>query len=91
MSNPQHSIQWVETIDLSVVAMKALLQNTATGIASLFETIMATLTKLNSQKESASVRSSSDHRHGYMRPHYDSLEWVYDPPGKGPLQCMYRG
>jgi isopenicillin N synthase-like dioxygenase len=84
----QHSNQWVETIDPSVVAMKAFLQNTTTGSTSILKTLAAHLTKLT--KASVSGLPPDCHPSGPtsgQRHHqYDSLEWVYDPPGNGPAQ-----
>ena len=47
----KHANQWVETIDPSVVAMKAMLQTHQSGAVDVFKTIAAHFTEMNSKQQ----------------------------------------
>jgi len=80
----RHSNQWVETIDPSVVAMKALFQGNLTGTQTLFQQIQANLAKIAKSRD-----SSSDGASGHRYP--DRPDWVFDAPTTKTEQSEYHG
>ena len=49
----KHSLQWVETIDPSVLGLQALFQSTNQGNSSLFETLAANLSTLTKMQQNS--------------------------------------
>ncbi len=89
----KHSMQWVETIDPSVVAMQALFHNTNQGNNDLFKTLAAnlsTLTKMH-QISSYDKHQGGDGSSSGRRFHYDTPDWVYDAPTDLSQQKLYQG
>jgi hypothetical protein len=88
----KHSLQWVETIDPSVLGLQALFQSTNQGNSSLFETLAANLSSLtkmqqHSGRDKRSDMDASSDRHF----HYDTPAWVYDIPDDYSQQKVYQG
>lgn len=93
----RHSNQWVETIDPSIVAMKAILQGTTQGTTALLKQLSAHLSSLkklpyqdtNSGDYSANKNEggvAQGRRHGN-----DNPPWVYDAPDDATQKRTFWG
>jgi hypothetical protein len=88
----KHSLQWVETIDPSVVVMQAVFQATTQGNTDLFQSIAANLSALTKMQQpyNKSPRVDDD-SHSGRRFHFDTPEWVYDAPKDLSQRKVYQG
>jgi hypothetical protein len=88
----KHSMQWVETIDPSVVAMQAVFQATTQGNTDLFQSLAANLSALTKMHQSLNKPSwVDDDQHSGQRFHYDTPDWVYDTPKDLSQRKVYQG
>jgi len=80
----RHSNQWVEMIDPSVVAMKALFQDNITGTQMLFHQIPTNLAKLAKSRDSF-LDGASGQRYS------DRPQWLFDKPANKTEEHEYCG
>jgi hypothetical protein len=90
----KHFNQWVETIDLSIVAMKALVQGNMNGAHSLLEQLSAHLSSLTKDDKPTGYHGKQDadntDNHFQGRGN-DNPPWVYGTPTDKAQMCMFRG
>jgi hypothetical protein len=74
----KHSNQWVETIDPSIVAMKALVQGNMNGAHSLLEQLSAHLSSLTKDDKPTGNQGKQDVDNCIQGRGNDNPSWVYD-------------
>lgn len=79
MSILKHSNQWVETIDLSIAAMQAMVQSHLAGSVDVFKSIAAHFSEMMN-KQQKSIKEVGKQPYHERRGEHIMPEWVYSPP-----------
>jgi hypothetical protein len=79
----KHANQWVETIDLSIVAMQALLHTNKEGSATIFKSLVANFSELvkkqNDNNKEIKQQRYEGTRSNSFNPN-NNPDWIYTPP-----------